>query len=197
MTKRIGHRGYGAVNKKAEQKLDFVAQSLVAASGEAGTCFPAASGPLVRNLDLRCCPETGPLTIRYRPQSKLFAILYDFVGEFTVAGPPVHSCVIGMASGSTKLVDVNGGKKGGSPALLPALTDNGLIEERLRLLGATRVNAFYDDCLDAWRVSVSLMIGSATWNLLPPVMHLIEPSADECLRMLELFRLLAAGIRSS
>ena len=182
MTKRTGHRGYSAVNKRAERKLDCVGRGLVAASGEAGVCFPVAPEPLVRVLDLRCCSETGPLTLRYRPQSKLFAILYDLVCEFSVAGPYAPGCMMEMVSGSAKLIgDI----------------ENDLIEERLRLLGVTQASAAYDSCSDAWRVSVSLMVGSATWNLLPPIMHLIEPSADECLRMIELFRLLAVGIRSA
>ncbi|MEQ3362739.1 hypothetical protein [Raoultibacter massiliensis] len=197
MTKRTGHRGYSAVNKRAERKLDCVGQGLVAASGEAGVCFPVAPEPLVRVLDLRCCSETGPLTLRYRPQSKLFAILYDLVCEFSVAGPYAPGCMMEMVSGSAKLIGDSANAGGDPLALFPALVENDLIEERLRLLGVTQASAAYDSCSGAWRVSVSLMVGSATWNLLPPIMHLIEPSADECLRMIELFRLLAVGIRSA
>ena len=197
MTKRAGHRGFSAVNKKAERKLDFIGQRLVAALGEDGSCSSVAPEPLARVLDLRCCPETGPLTIRYRPQSKLFAILYDLVCEFSVVGPYAPGCALEVVSGSAKFVGAHTNGGSDSRVLIPALVENGLVEERLRLLGVTQASAAYDDRSDMWRVSVSLMVGSATWNLLPPIMHLIEPSADEYLRMIELFRLLAVGIRSA
>lgn len=196
MTARSGHRGFRAVNRKAEQKLDFVGKSLMAASGEAEGACPVAVEPLVRILDLQCCPETGPLTMRYRPQSKLFAILYDLVFEFSVGGPRIPGCKIGLAPGSSKLAVVGEGVEGDRALSLSALHDNGLMEDRMRLLGVTQVSAVCDDSSDVWQVAVSPMVGSATWNLVPPIMHLIEPSAAECLRMIELLRLLAVGIRS-
>lgn len=192
MTKGAGRKGYRAVNRKAEQKLDYVVQKLVRCAGEEPG-IPVVSEPLARVLSPRCCSEAGAVTVRYRSTSKLFAILYDLSYEFCVTGPKLSAHAVELAAGALKLAPGKGVAEDSSRTLPAALADNALIEARLRSLDVTRFDAVYDDDTHTWKISFSTMVGSATWNLLPPVMHLIEPTSDECLRTFELIRLLAVA----
>lgn len=195
MTEEAGRRGYRAVNRKAERKLDFVVEKLMRSAGE-DPCSATASEPLARTFDLRCCSEAGAITVRYCPRSKLFAILYDLCFKFSVAGPGVPGCTIEMVPGATRLA-VRGVD---SESHFDPFSDKGdvvdLIADRLGILDVTRLRAVYEAPSSSWTVSFSTMVGSATWNLIPPVMHLIEPTAIECVRAIELLRLLAVSLGS-
>lgn len=191
-----GRRGYQAVNRKAEEKLDVIVRKLLYAAGEDAE-LAIDSKPLARTFSPRCCSEVGAITVRYQPQNKFFATLYDLSFEFSVAGPKAPGCSIELAPGSMKLVSKGNGEGSSHAGFSDDLLDNELIEARLRLLGATRLSAVCEGSAGCWNVGLSTMVGSATWNLIPPVMHLIEPTNDECLRAFELLELLAVAIRSS
>lgn len=188
-------RGWDVINRKADAKLGFVAEKLVRSAGEAQSAF-CSQELLSRSMRLACFPEIGELTVRYLPTSKLFAILYDFTLSFEVDGGPDYGCAVELCATARRL-EVKGASACRSDlSRFEVLTNNPLIEERLRLLDVTKLHAAYDMPEGKWQVECSMMVGSATWNLLPPVLQLIEPTSEEYLRMIELARLMAVGLRS-
>ena len=191
--RKKGWRGYDVVNRKAEQKLEFVVQRFVRAPGETSV-LPVRVGQLAWELALPCCSEAGAITMSYRPTSKLFAVLYDFEVGFSVRGSGPCNRSIELAPRASGLVLRQDGERKPARFLSDELAGGSLVEDRLKMLGITRLSAEFDCSAGLWDVSLAAMVGSATWNLLPPVMHLIEPSPEECLRMIELVRLLAFGI---
>lgn len=47
-----------------------------------------------------------------------------------------------------------------------------------------------------WYVHTDSLIGSTTWNLIPPALQVIKPTEKECVRMFELFELIADALRN-
>lgn len=191
-----GRRGWDAINRKADAKLGLVAEKIVHATGELPSVL-CSQELLSRSMRLACFPEVEELTVRYLPTSKLFALLYDFVLGFEVDGESGGGCTLELCATAERL-EVRGlSACQGDPARFEALTGNPLIEERLRSLDVTKLHAVFDSSRGKWQVECVMMVGSATWNLLPPVLQLIEPTSEECLRMIELARLVAVGLRSA
>ena len=71
---------------------------------------------------------------------------------------------------------------------------NPLITQRLDALDVFEMELRHVEGQDYWRISCVSMIGSATWILLPPVMSMITPKKEECMRFLELFELIGDAL---
>lgn len=72
--------------------------------------------------------------------------------------------------------------------------NNPLITDRLNALDIMEMEIQHDDGWDYWCISCESMIGSATWILIPPVLSMITPKQDECIKFMELFDLLADAV---
>lgn len=82
----------------------------------------------------------------------------------------------------------------GCEEVADALVD-ALVLDRVQAFGVTEIRAAFSQDDGIWRVRMRSLVGSATWNLLPPVLQLIEPSAGECAKEAELARMIAAALR--
>ena len=65
--------------------------------------------------------------------------------------------------------------------------NNPLIIDRVHKLDILGVTITHKPDWGYFRVSVETMIGSGAWIFIPPIMQLITPTNDECVRFFELF----------
>ena len=191
-----GHRGWQFANVRAARKLDRVVARLCRATdgGVVQAAYdPAEEGApapskhdgdegLHRLLATPCCPEVDGIVVRYVPRSTLFAILYDFTVEFDVLLPLYRDGSHDEAAAAREL-------------RIDDFLGNELIATRAKALDVVALRASFDEEKSRCHVEFSTMVGSSTWNLIPPVMQLIEPTDAECLRLIELVRLLAVAVQ--
>lgn len=184
MTRR---RGGDAVVRRADGKLGHVAERW--ASALPVPCSVADEALLSRTLRF----EGGEglpfeeVTLRYEVRSKLFATLFDLTCSFRLPTPqrPDGFCQVAYDARRQGLIGQEGCC---ADSLLPL---DPLLLDRIDALGVTSVKARREADGDCWEASVGFLVGSATWNLIPPVLHLIEPSSKECIQAMELLRMLA------
>ena len=74
---------------------------------------------------------------------------------------------------------------------------NPLITDRLNALDVMEMEIKHDDDWDYWRISCESLIGSATWILVPPILSMITPKKEECIKFIELFELLADAVANN
>ena len=72
--------------------------------------------------------------------------------------------------------------------------NNPLIIERVHKLDILGVTITHKPDWGYFRVSVETMIGSGAWIFIPPIMQLITPTNDECVRFFELFELIGDAL---
>lgn len=72
--------------------------------------------------------------------------------------------------------------------------NNPLIIDRIHMLDINGVTITYKPEWRYFRISIESIIGSATWIMIPPVMQLITPKQDECVRYMELYELLGDAL---
>lgn len=72
--------------------------------------------------------------------------------------------------------------------------NNPLIKERLYALDIMEMEITYTHGDDHWHVSCESLIGSATWILIPPVLSMITPKLNECVKFYELYELLGDAL---
>jgi hypothetical protein len=72
--------------------------------------------------------------------------------------------------------------------------NNKLIIDRIVDLDMTNVEAVFNPAAHCWTISCRTLVGSTTWILIPPVMHLIKPKPVECAKMIEFFELVADAL---
>lgn len=135
--------------------------------------------------------EFNGITLSYQIHNKLFATLYDL------------QCQIDFRS-KTKLPDscLTLEYDARTQYLINKTDDrynvrlNDLIVDRIKTLGVTHINAMYEPGIHSWHITMNMLVGSSTWNLIPPVMHLIDPSCKEYVQATELLRMLVPTIHS-
>lgn len=71
---------------------------------------------------------------------------------------------------------------------------NPYLIERLDLLDIMEMEIRHKEGQNYWLVSCESMIGSATWMLIPPILSMITPSIDECVKFLELYELIGDAL---
>lgn len=72
--------------------------------------------------------------------------------------------------------------------------NNPLITERLDALDIMEMEIHYRADWGLWRISCESIIGSAVWMLIPPVVSMVTPKLEECVRVLELYELLGDAV---
>ncbi len=72
--------------------------------------------------------------------------------------------------------------------------NNILIIDRVHTLDIQEITIQHRPEWGNFRVSVDSFIGSGAWIFIPPVMQLITPKEEECVRFLELFELIGDAI---
>ena len=71
------------------------------------------------------------------------------------------------------------------------------IIDRLNTLDIMEMEIRHEDNSGYFQVSCESLIGSATWMLIPPVLSMITPKREECIKFLELFELLADAVANN
>lgn len=180
-------RGIDGVMRRADAKLAFVANRW--ASAVPVPCNVEESGHLARCLRFTSGDFLfDELLLRYEVRSKLFATLFDLRCSFKVLSDRPSALAGGAKTAFDSREQALVGTCEGRRLMVPL---NGLMQDRIQALGVLNIDArFLPDALQ-WSVEVGCLVGSATWNLIPPVLHLIEPTAEECIRATELMRMLA------
>ena len=69
-----------------------------------------------------------------------------------------------------------------------------LIIDRIHMLDILGVTITHKPDWGYFRVSVETMVGSGAWIFIPPIMQLITPTNDECVRFFELFELIGDAL---
>ncbi len=89
----------------------------------------------------------------------------------------------------------NGGSK--KLAAYQKRLGNSLILDRLNALDIMEMEIEHHGGSDCWTISCESIIGSATWLLIPPVLSMITPKKEECVKLMELFELLADAVANN
>ena len=72
--------------------------------------------------------------------------------------------------------------------------NNPLIIERIQKLDVIGVTITHKPEWKCFRVSMESLIGSGAWIFIPPLMQLITPKNEECIRFFELFELIGDAL---
>ena len=142
--------------------------------------------PLEQELILSNIPEVSHVCLAYRVNSMMFATLFDFVLCFSFPGKGDEDAEL-LFRHDTFCFE----RRGFSFRKLQGFP-NELAIARIEELGVTDIRARYLADNKMWYVDMTSLVGSSTWNLLPPILQLIEPRLTECVRMIELIRIIAA-----
>ncbi|MEG2174103.1 MAG: hypothetical protein RR135_01280 [Oscillospiraceae bacterium] len=75
--------------------------------------------------------------------------------------------------------------------------NNRLIIERIVALDLQKIQVTHTANSGTWQIRCESMIGSSTWVLIPPVISLIKPKEEECIRFIEFFELVADALANN
>ncbi len=189
------------LNKKIDKKLDTVAEIF---EGAAVGCWQETKKSLFhKTLLLQNFRYLEHLNLKYNYENRFFSISYNL--EMSTALPakkgqaPQGDCVF-QAQNAGKFrrkkpiwVCKAGEDAGGCLERL----NHSLILDRIDALDMTRVTARYQAAEGEWSIRCESMIGSATWILIPPVINLIKPTMEECVKVLEFFELTADAVANN
>lgn len=178
-------RGGDAIARKADLKLDYVARLWCEAL--APCCTMGETQMLERELVFSGVDELRKVTLRYEIRSKLFATLFDLVYAFETPGSLGDDAVVSLCR------DGEGFSGEGDVEAIAEALSNALVLDRVRELGVTEVEACFSVESQLWHVRMKGLVGSSTWNLLPPVLQLIKPSCEDCIKSAEILRMLASA----
>lgn len=156
------------------------------------------NGFLRKEVVLHGLKGMNRMVMQYELQDRLFARNYDLI--FSFAAP----CPVQFQNEAMELrlhyegrISVQGArfvcKKGNSEAFLKKLNHK-LLAERLAMLDFLDCMLVHREGAAEWEITVRSLIGSAVWNLIPPVFQVIEPKKNECIRMMESFELIVHGL---
>jgi hypothetical protein len=193
------------ITRKADAKLSYVADIMTKALG---AHFAGQSRRFLdKTLEFKGLKFIDCLNLRYRMENRLFAILYDLLIETSVpaqnAGAPRRAVRIeAELKGKLFVKDAIFVLKACSDCderradAILALLDNDLLRERILALDLADIVLSFDPGRAEWTIRCRSIIGSTTWNLIPPITQLIKPKEDECVKLIEFFELAASCVGS-
>jgi hypothetical protein len=135
----------------------------------------------------------------YILRDRFFARSYDLIFEYEVPATYHEDMKFNLNyKGRTKIdgaefIMIDGNQK--AVHILRKL-NNPLILKRLVKLELLDLNVEYSSQSEKWYIRIDSLIGSATWNLIPPVLQAIKPTEKECVLIIELFELIADALRN-
>jgi hypothetical protein len=190
------------ITRKADAKLNHLADIMAKALGT--HCERVSRRFLDKTLALGGLKFIDALNMRYRMENRFFAIIYDLLLETAVPARPQSApkeAVVLKARLKGKIfvkdavfegVSFSAGDAEYVDEILRIL-NNDLIRDRILALDLADITAAFDPSAMAWTIRCRSIIGSTTWNLIPPLTQLIRPKEEECVRMIEFFELVAAS----
>lgn len=188
------------VNNQAARKLDHVAERFAAALRISDSV--EKYDVLSRRLWTADIPEFECIVLTYIKRQRLFASLFDLniiITNSAEASPELFSLEAGSSLQLEKCISLEKGlfaAKNHAYRSLAANMNCTLAQERIKDIGV------FDLSLDvaadySWRIVLQQMVGSSTWNLIPPIMQLVDPHEEDCIKTIELLRMFAAASRSA
>jgi len=179
------------LNKKANAKLTYVAG--VFGSALKGYWEVVEDGFLYKRIALANLGNLKELKLSYYLQNRFFARIYDLKFDFEI--PDFREEEVKFQLAYTGVTQVTGAKfnllSGGDQDLeILKRLNTALITDRLVKLDFLDFSIGYNLKEQKWQVSADSIIGSATWNMLPPMFQVIKPTDKECILMMELFQLI-------
>lgn len=193
------------VTRKAEAKLNALANFFRDAAGDRWQ--RTEGGILQRRLVFSGFRYLDSLRLIYNWENRFTAVNYNLqmvsaVSTENTCFEETHDCLLtlkctqrGMKGERKYTWDCT--RWGADEAQLAAYRErlsHPLIIQRLDALDIFEMELRHNDGQDYWRISCESMIGSATWILIPPVMSMVTPKKEECIKILELFDLVADAV---
>lgn len=135
------------------------------------------------------------LSFRYSIQNRFFSRVYDLIIETHIPDIVEDTVVFGIKyNGVTSIKNAVFVMKQGSEKYAGYLNNLNirLITKRLVNLNFLDFEIIYNVQNKCWDIKATSIIGSTSWMLFPPIFKTVEPKKDECLRILELFELIAS-----
>jgi hypothetical protein len=189
------------ITRKADAKLNYVSDIFTKVLGDrAEDCSRRF---LDKTIDLRGFKFIDFLNMRYRMDNRFFAIIYDLFFETSVtprqkkrpAGAMRFEADLKgkmfVTDAAFTMRDCAEGEEAYADEIL-SLLNNELIRDRILLTDLADITISFDPASGKWTIRCRSIIGSTTWNLIPPLTQLIKPKDDECVRLLEFFELTAS-----
>lgn len=72
--------------------------------------------------------------------------------------------------------------------------NNNLILERIQALDLHKIRASHKKDSGKWQLQWESMVGSSTWVLIPPLISLIKPKQEDCVKIMEFFELVSDAL---
>lgn len=185
------------LNKKANAKLDLVLHVFEQALD---TRWHTEYNTLLhKKATLFGFRYLKEIELRYTLQNRLFATIYNFIISYKVPSSYNEYMKFELRySGKSKISAANflvlQGEEEADP--IQERLSNPLITDRLRKLDFLDLIIEYLPNEQNWRIKVDSLIGSSTWNFIPPVFQVIKPNIQECILMIELFELIAHALQN-
>lgn len=197
INKKNKENAMGILNRKANEKLNFVINTY--ARVLRGYWKTEHNGFLYSRISFSDLYYLKELKMSYILKDRFFARSYDLVFEYEV--PAIfneHMKFRLRYLGSTKINGAEFAVIEGNQEAVPLLKklNNPLILNRLVKLDLLDLNVEYCTQKERWYIRTDSLIGSATWNLIPPALQVIKPTEKECVLMIELFELIADALRN-
>jgi hypothetical protein len=189
------------ITRKADAKLGFVAGFIADVLGD--RVKERRSRFLDKTLELTGFEYIDRLSLRYRMENRFFAIIYDLLIETEVkpreGRRPSGPVSIGAdLKGRIYVSDAEWVVRTAEPgddALageIATLLGTDLVRQRILDLDLADIRLDYDPGAGVWTIGCRSIIGSTTWNLIPPITQLISPKGEECVKLMEFFELAAS-----
>ena len=196
------------VTRKAEVKIGALAEMFKAAAGDRWSRTEASV--LQRKLVFSGFQYLNSLKLIYNWENRFLSVNYNLqmvsiVPTDSTRFEETKDCHFSLKCTQSGLK----GKRNyswnciqwkGDSAKLAAYQDrlsNPLIIDRLNTLDIMEMEIRHEDNSGYFQVSCESLIGSATWMLIPPVLSMITPKREECIKFLELFELLADAVANN
>lgn len=193
------------VTRKAEVKVGALAEMFKTAAGE--HWVETKPGVLQRKLIFSGFQYFDSLKLIYNWENRFLSVNYilqmlSIVSADSARFEETKDCIFSLSCTQAGLKGKRNyswdcGKWESGDIRLAAYRErltNPLIIDRLRALDIMEMEIRHDNDSGYWRISCESIIGSATWILIPPVLSMITPKREECIKFLELFELLADAV---
>lgn len=157
------------------------------------------NGFLNKTISLNDLYYLKEMRMSYILKDRLFSRSYDLLFEYEV--PANYNEVMKFELrylGKTRIKGAQFETMNGISEATPILEklNNPLIVSRLVKLDLMDLKLDYSPEEKKWYVCTNSLIGSTTWNLIPPALQVITPTEEECVLMIELFELIADALRN-
>ena len=189
------------VTRKAEQKLSALADTFKLAAKD--KFVDERRDTLQRTLNFQGFRYLDNLKFIYNWENRFFSVNYnlqilnlvDVTEQFEEVGPCKFEVHYSMKRHQNdkfvcKVWKSDAERK---QEYLERL-NNPLIIDRIHMLDILGITITHKPEWGYIRVRVESMIGSGAWIFIPPIMQLITPKEDECVRFMELFELIGDAL---